>query len=142
MRNDQPRESSERRYLVRAWGSILVWAADASVVNLRFFCCGRQSFSFTYADGSGSSDCDNVAEPPEDLRIPLYQSLLREAAWGWAEYKLLKIKIDRYGFCPTTKVIVVGWESTRSWNVKFVHGSIECALSNESQQSLAEQTKE
>lgn len=113
-----------RRDLVRGYATVLFWATKADIEEIEFKPGFDPCFSFVHADGTKSTECENVADPPRPLRSPILKSILWTMSpnrlWYWFQVFLLKFSISQQ------KVLleVLAENQSSLWELNLLPGNL------------------
>ena len=120
---DVPRRI-ERRDIVRALANVLAWAGFQNVVGVTLTTDQAPSFAFTYIDGTTSHHCENVPEPPAELKPLLLEGTLRAISSNKIGFWLNRIRIKYFGYECHAELEVLVTEGDSIWTLKLASGKL------------------
>lgn len=120
---DSP-SSIDERDLIRAFANVLAWANLQNVVSVSFTPNELQYFSFTYADGVVSHDCENVSEPPSDLGPLILESALWAISSNRIAFWINRFRMRYLGYVAKAELEVLVTEGNSSWMLELAWNSL------------------
>lgn len=114
------KDRSTQRELFKAVANVLAWADFREISEVVFNSNDDEPFSFVEFDGSRSKTCDNVTQPPVNLKEQLQQSVLRAVAYNDPILFWVNLTLIRYFGCRRYALIeVIGDKESCFWDLTY-----------------------